>query len=117
MRARKIHSFTRGGDPYRKLGIGRRALIEKWFDTYAPDAKYKINDDEIIVVEDLDLQDTGMTSLPDGLSVGRDLDLRGSDVTRLPDDLSVGGSLYLQRTNITTLPDGLSVGGEIYKDF
>ncbi|MFP9521275.1 hypothetical protein AB6D43_14030, partial [Pectobacterium brasiliense] len=43
----------------------------------------------------LDLRGTGITSLPDNLSVGGSLDLRGTGITSLPDNLSVGGSLYL----------------------
>ena len=62
---------------------------------------------------DLDLSgNTGITALPDGLSVGGSLYLRGTGITALPDGLSVGGSLDLQDcTGITALPDGLSVGG------
>ncbi|WP_407345114.1 hypothetical protein [Dickeya ananatis] len=55
---------------------------------------------------------TGITSLPEGLSVGGSLDLRGTGITSLPEGLSVGGSLDLQDcTGITSLPEGLSVGG------
>ena len=46
------------------------------------------------------------------------LDLRGTGITSLPDGLSVGGYLDLEGcTGITSLPDGLSVGGSLYKDF
>jgi hypothetical protein len=39
---------------------------------------------------------TGLTALPDGLSVGGYLYLRGcTGLTALPDNLSVGGDLYL----------------------
>ena len=61
----------------------------------------------------LDLQGcTGITSLPDGLTVGGWLDLQGcTGITSLPDGLTVGGSLDLQGcTGITSLPDGLTVG-------
>ncbi len=43
---------------------------------------------------DLNLRGTGITSLPDNLSVGGYLDLKGTGITSLPDNLSVGGSLY-----------------------
>ena len=63
----------------------------------------------------LDLRGTGITELPDGLSVGGYLDLEGcTGITELPDGLSVGGSLDLRGTGITALPDGLSVGGSLY---
>ena len=47
-----------------------------------------------------------------------DLSLRHSGITSLPDGLSVEGCLDLEGCiGITSLPDGLSVGGIIYKDF
>ena len=62
---------------------------------------------------DLDLDGcTGITSLPDNLTVGGYLDLEGcTGITSLPDNLIVGGSLYLRDTGITSLPDNLTVGG------
>ena len=63
----------------------------------------------------LDLRGTGITVLPDGLTVGGSLDLEGcTGVTVLPDGLTVGGNLYLSGTGITVLPDGLTVGGNLY---
>ena len=59
----------------------------------------------------LDLSGTGITSLPEGLTVGGNLDLRGTGITSLPEGLTVGGSLYLSGTGITSLPEGLTVGG------
>ena len=59
----------------------------------------------------LDLRCTGITSLPDNLTVGGSLDLRCTGITSLPDNLTVGGSLYLSGTGITSLPDNLTVGG------
>jgi hypothetical protein len=61
----------------------------------------------------LDLQGTGITALPENLSVGGYLDLRGTGITALPENLSVGGYLYLQGTGITALPENLSVGGDL----
>ena len=58
----------------------------------------------------LDLSNTGITSLPDNLTVGGWLDLRGTGVTALPDNLAVGGWLDLSGTGITALPDNLTVG-------
>ena len=62
----------------------------------------------------LDLKNTGITSLPDNLTVGGELDLSGTGITSLPDNLTVGGGLYLSGTGITSLPDNLTVGGELY---
>src|SRR3972149_645661 len=59
----------------------------------------------------LDLRNTAITALPEGLSVGGRLDLNNTAITALPEGLSVGGSLYLNNTAITALPEGLSVGG------
>ena len=60
----------------------------------------------------LDLRGTGITSLPDNLTVGGSLYLRGTQITALPDNLTVGGSLYLEGcAGITSLPDNLTVGG------
>ncbi|MBQ7835373.1 MAG: hypothetical protein IJ385_06275, partial [Ruminiclostridium sp.] len=44
---------------------------------------------------------TGITSLPEGLTVGGSLDLRGTGITSLPEGLTVGGSLDLRGTGIT----------------
>ena len=59
---------------------------------------------------------TGITSLPDNLTVGGYLDLDGTGITSLPDNLTVGGSLYLRDTGITSLPDNLIVGGYLDLD-
>ncbi len=61
----------------------------------------------------LDLRGTGITSLPDGLTVGGSLYLEGTGITSLPDGLTVGGYLDLRGTGITSLPDGLTVGGSL----
>ena len=42
---------------------------------------------------------------------GGSLDLRGTGITALPDNLTVGGSLDLRGTGITALPNNLTVGG------
>jgi hypothetical protein len=59
----------------------------------------------------LDLRGTGITALPENLTVGGYLDLRGTGITALPENLTVGGSLYLRGTGITALPENLTVGG------
>ena len=112
----EIQGFERGGDPYRKLGVGKITLIEKWFSDLgiSPD-KYTIDKDFNINVEgSLDLEGTDITSLPNDLSVGGSLDLWKTKITSLPNNLSIGGSLNLSRTKITSLPDNLSVGRNIW---
>jgi len=108
----EIQGFERGGDPYKKLGVGRVALIDKWFsnlgissDRYTIDKNFNIN-----VRGGLHLSGTNITSLPDNLSIGWSLDLRGTNITSLPNNLSVGRSLHLSGTNITSLPNNLSIG-------
>ena len=46
------------------------------------------------------LSGTGITALPDNLTVGSYLYLIGTCITSLPDNLTVGGSLYLSGTGI-----------------
>lgn len=48
----------------------------------------------------LDLRGTGITSLPDNLTVGGWLGLSGTRITSLPDNLIVGGGLDLRNTRI-----------------
>ena len=66
--------------------------------------------DNLTVGGSLDLRGTGITSRPDNLTVGDYLDLRGTGITSLPDNLTVGGYLDLHGTGITSLPDNLTVG-------
>ena len=59
----------------------------------------------------LDLYGTPITSLPEGLTVGGWVDLHGTPITSLPESLTVGGWVDLRNTPITSLPEGLTVGG------
>ena len=69
--------------------------------------------DNLTVGGSLDLENcTGITALPDNLTVGGYLDLENcTGITALPDNLTVGGYLDLRGTGITALPDNLTVGG------
>ena len=62
---------------------------------------------------DLDLRDTGVTSLGKLTSVGGSLYLQGTGVTSLCKLTSVGGSLYLRDTGITSLSN-VKVAGTVY---
>ena len=61
---------------------------------------------------------TGLTALPENLSVGGNLYLGGcTGLTALPENLSVEGDLYLGGcTGLTALPENLSVEGDLYLD-
>jgi len=74
---------------------------------YAPET---LTLQELNVEGDLNLINTKITSLPDGLKIGRSLFLRNTPITSLPEDLKVGGYLNLVNTPITSLPKGLKVG-------
>ena len=60
---------------------------------------------------DLYIRDTGITELPENLTVGGWLDISGTGITELPENLTVGGSLDISGTGITELPENLTVGG------
>jgi len=59
---------------------------------------------------------TGLTTLPDGLSVGRSLYLRGcTGLTALPDGLSVGGGLNLRGCTRKLKADAAKKGFSYYE--
>ena len=59
---------------------------------------------------------TGLTEMPDGLSVGRSLFIKDcTELKTLPKNLRVGTDLYLRGcTALMALPDGLSLGKDLY---
>jgi len=60
MKARFVYeAFRKDSDPIADMGIGAKHLIHQWFKTWAPKAKYSIDDDLNIEVEGyLDLEGT-----------------------------------------------------------
>jgi hypothetical protein len=65
-------------------------------------------------VGDLDLRDTPITSLPEGLKVGGNLYLSDTSITSLPKGLIVGNYLDLYNTRrLNSLPEGLKVRGDL----
>ena len=62
---------------------------------------------------DLDLSNTPITSLPEGLTCGGSLYLSNTPITSLPEGLTCGGYLDLSNTPITSLPEGLTCGGDL----
>ena len=71
-------------------------------------------EEDLNVKGDLNLINSKITSLPEGLKVGGFLGLTAcKGITSLPKGLQVGGNLYLTSSNITSLPKGLKVGGDL----
>ena len=73
-----------------------------------------LTEKDLNIKGDLDLSETPITSLPEGLKVKGDLNLAYSKITSLPKGLKVGGDLRLDGcANITSLPKGLVVDGDL----
>ena len=71
-------------------------------------------DDELHIKGDLVLEESNITSLPEGLKVGGSLNLASCiDLKSLPDNLKVGENLSLSETRFRFLPKGLEVGGTL----
>jgi hypothetical protein len=74
-----------------------------------------LTDEELFVEGDLDLTETDIESLPDGLNVEDILSLYGcKNIQSLPEGLEVGEDLDLGHSNITSLPKGLKVWGRLF---
>ena len=94
-------------------------FIEDKYPQYRVPFEVKIINNIELSKEDLDfkgnvdLSESNIKSLPDGLKVGGYLNLRGCiSLTSLPDDLVVGGNLNLRGcTSLTSLPRDLKVDG------
>jgi len=67
----------------------------------------------LVVQGSLYLNRTPITELPEGLVVRGSLDLTYTPITKLPDRLVVREYLNLSRTKITSLPEGLKVQGNL----
>jgi len=109
----------------------RYNLIEKYREVTSKEARELILDAQgsrnrlrklsnLKVGIDLDLNNTKITSLPKGLTVGESLYLYNIKITSF-EGLTVGEclylrgeGLYLKSTQITSLPKRLNVGGKIY---
>lgn len=63
--------------------------------------------------KDLFLEGSGITELPEGLTVHGSLDLTNTQLPRLPEHLTVVEDLNLTGVSILQLPETLSVGGHI----
>jgi hypothetical protein len=69
--------------------------------------------EDLIVKGDLNLEDSEITSLPEGLTIEGDFFFYHSPV-ELPKGLKVGNHLSLIGPNITSLPKGLEVLGWLF---
>jgi hypothetical protein len=69
--------------------------------------------EELIVKGDLNLEDSEITSLPEGLTIEGDFFFYHTPV-ELPKGLKVGGHLSLIGPNVTSLPKGLEVLGWLF---
>ena len=85
----------------------------KWKLLHDPDS---ITSEDLNFVGFLDLRNTRITSLPEGLTIDGDLSLVRTKITSLPNNLTVGRSLFVSGTKITSLPDNLKIGDTLYID-
>jgi hypothetical protein len=80
--------------------------------------KVKINhpftEEELNIKGDLDLNQSSIESLPNGLRVKGHLWLFGSGIKTLPEGLYVDGWMDVSHTYIKSLPDNLYVGGHLW---
>ena len=72
-----------------------------------------LTEKDLNIEGNLDLSNSDITSLPEGLQVGGDLNLFDSKITSLPEGLKVGGDLYLNNSLIKSIPKGLKVGRDL----
>jgi hypothetical protein len=70
-----------------------------------------LTEKDLNIEGNLDLTDTDIKSLPDGLKVAGNLNLTETDMESLPERLEVAGNLYLDHSFIKSLPKDLKVGG------
>ncbi len=68
-------------------------------------------EEELNIKGNLELVNSKITSLPEGLKVGKHLFLAYSKITSLPKGLEVGGNLHLNYTSISSLPNDLKIRG------
>lgn len=74
-------------------------------------------DNRIIVEDDLNLRDTNIKALPEGLIVRGNLTLRNSLIEELPKNLYVEGNVDLMITALESLPENMQVTGDLFLAF
>jgi hypothetical protein len=102
-----LNEFKQGGDPYRKMGIGSEALVDKWFKDqgyFLRDTEYVIDNLDVKIKKDFILADWGGFGHPQHFP----------QTQNIPDNLIIPGTLGLQNCEgLTNLPNNLYVGGNV----
>jgi len=116
MLVRESISFTRRGDPYSSLQIGKHFLIKKWLKEYGI-IDYIVNDDLTIdIKESVNLGYKNLNSFPEYIKfnkVGGGFYCHDNQLTSLEGcPSSVGGCFSCRNNQLTSLEGSpLSVGG------
>jgi hypothetical protein len=119
---KKIFDFIKKNDnrnvPFIWKLLNNEPLTEKDLniegDLDLTDTNIKSLPNGLKITGNLILTETDMRFLPEGLLVGGHLDLYASKIDSLPKGLKVGGDLNIEGTYIELLPSGLQVGGDLY---
>ena len=77
---------------------------------YAPET---IEKEELYYRGDIDLFESKIYELPEGLHVTGNLNLGFTLIEELPNNLTVTGTLYLRNTNISEFPQNLHIGNNL----
>ena len=113
-----LNEFGKGNDPLKTMGLGKISEIREFFRSLnISDDNYLVNNEtgKIHYLDNLNLDNTNITYLPDNLHISGFLSLEDNmDLTNLPENLTVAGSIYLGSTNITELPEGTNIMQNIY---
>jgi len=117
-----IKGFGYSKDPrIQKLLSGRDLRTDLSIITGFSQDQISIDDSEFFENKDkikyhngnLNLRDTEIKTLPEGLTVSGRLNLEGSQIETLPEGINVGDSLHLAGSQVETLPEGLNVSGNL----
>ena len=112
VRAKKVYEFVQSKDIKAEISIKQlyKKSIIQWFETYAPDIEYDIDDNLKITTKGyLDLSHKDVDWLPNNLEIHGSLVLEDTHITKLSDNLDVRGNLFLASTNIKEFPQDLKV--------
>lgn len=73
----------------------------------------ELSKDELENIDNLYLNYTKITKLPDNLVVNGWIGLENTKISKLPKNLTIKDNLYINDSGINNLPDDLKVGGYI----
>lgn len=91
--------------------LGERELPMKIKLLYYPE---EITEDDLNVDESLDLRNSNLKTLPEGLIINGWLDISINPISFLPKNLKINGTLAMHNTNISSLPKGLIVVSNLH---